>query len=161
MASPPLVRTGPASEQIVTDYYRGRFTLTELPFGGRLQLRHVVDDAVIFYINGVEVHRFGLTEGAAINYQTLGTSHENAYEGPFIIVSDNLVVGENVIAAEVHQTTADSSDSVFGAELAVITSQPSYPQVTSLDPAPDATDVPVDANIRRGEETLNQVFCVR
>jgi hypothetical protein len=143
-----LVRTGPNSEEIITDYFRGRFTLTEIPFGGRLQLRHVVDDSVIFYINGEEVHRFNLPEGTAVNYLTTGTDHENAYEGPFLIVANNLVAGENVIAAEVHQTGATSSDSVFGAELAAITSIPPQPEIKSRDPAPDAVNVPVGANIQ-------------
>jgi hypothetical protein len=63
-------------------------------------------------------------------------------------VANNLVVGENVIAAEVHQASATSSDSVFGAELAAVTSIPPQPEIKSRDPAPDALNVPLDANIR-------------
>src|SRR4030095_1759014 len=48
---------------------------------------------------------------------TDATGHENVYEGPYDIAVTALVEGENVLAAEVHQAGASSSDMVFGAEL--------------------------------------------
>ena len=40
-----------------------------------------------------------------------------AYEGPFIVPSTWLKAGDNVLAAEVHQNNAGSSDIVFGLAL--------------------------------------------
>jgi hypothetical protein len=83
----------------------------------KLRLRHVVDDGVLFYLNGAEVHRFGFAQGVIVNYLTSADGHENAYEGPYDLPLDNLVVGDNVFAAELHQAGGSSSDMVFGAEL--------------------------------------------
>jgi len=129
-----LFRTGPAGEQIITDYFRGRFNLASLPFGGRLLLRYMLDDGAVFYINGVEVHRLGTAAATVVTATTLFTSHEGRdhYDGPVLIVATNLVVGENVMAVEVHQATANSSDTVFGAELSVVTSMPTPAQFTGV-----------------------------
>ncbi|MBI4657794.1 MAG: hypothetical protein HY735_02905, partial [Verrucomicrobia bacterium] len=100
---------------IITDYFRTHFTISGDPKLTRLSLRHVVDDSVVVYLNGVEVHRFGVP--ANQNSRTAGANHENRYEGPFEIPATALAVGDNVLAAEVHNQAADSSDMVFGLEL--------------------------------------------
>jgi hypothetical protein len=96
-------------------------------------LRYVVDDGAVFYINGVEVHRYGTAAATAVTATTLFTDHEGRdhYDGPVLLVATNLVVGENVMAVEVHQTSATSSDVVFGAELAAVTSTPPPAQFTN------------------------------
>jgi len=124
-----LVRdaNGDGTLDIITDYFRTRFTLATIPFGGRLQLRYLVDDAAVFYINGVEVHRSSNMPSGPVTYTTLANpDHEGRdhYDGPFLIVVTNLVVGTNVMAVEVHQNSATSSDVVFGAELSAVTSVP-------------------------------------
>ena len=48
---------------------------------------------------------------------TDAAGHENAWEGPYDIALDHLQPGDNVLAAEVHQSGGSSSDMVFGAEL--------------------------------------------
>ncbi len=126
----PLIRdaNGDGTADIVTDYFRGRFTLASLPSGGRLLLRYVLDDGAVFYINGQEVHRFGIGAGP-VTYSTLAADHEGRdhYDGPILIEATNLVVGVNVMAVEVHQTGATSSDVIFGAELSTVTSTPPAP----------------------------------
>ena len=81
-----------------------------------MKLRHVVDDGAVFYLNGTEVHRFGIAEGP-VDSTTDATGHENIYEGPYEIPASLLVAGDNLIAVEVHQSGGSSSDMVFGAEL--------------------------------------------
>jgi hypothetical protein len=71
---------------------------------------------VVIYLNGVEIHRFGIAAGE-VNFQSDATGHENAWEGPYEIPIANLLPGDNVLAAEVHQSGGSSSDMVFGAEL--------------------------------------------
>ncbi|MCK6498743.1 MAG: PA14 domain-containing protein, partial [Nitrospira sp.] len=105
------------NEYVKTFYFRAKFNYTDFVAPGvKLKLRHVVDDGAVFYLNGTEIHRFGIAEGP-VDATTDATGHENAYEGPYEIPIDLLVPGENVLAAEVHQSGGSSSDMVFGAEL--------------------------------------------
>jgi len=116
-----LVRRKPGStaNDIITDYFRTHFTFNGDPQTTMLIIRHVVDDGVALYLNGQEVHRFFLPATGPITSSTVAvpSDHENRYEGPFVIPSSALVVGDNVLAAEVHQNNTTSSDMVFGLEL--------------------------------------------
>ena len=82
-------------------------------------MRHVVDDGAVVYLNGVEIHRFGIAQGVVVDYLTDAGGHENAYQGPYDIPVDNLQLCDNVLAVEVHQSGGSSSDMVFGAEFTV------------------------------------------
>jgi hypothetical protein len=117
-------------------YVRTFYFRTHFNFDGpisplvKLRLRHVVDDAVLFYLNGEEIHRFGIAEGVVVDYLTDAAGHENAYEGPYDIRLDNLREGDNVLAAEVHQAGGSSSDMVFGGELIATVPVASRPILT-------------------------------
>lgn len=116
----PISRFNDNNEYVITFYFRTHFTLDVAPTAvQKLRLRHAVDDGGVFYLNGNEIHRFGLADGATYDFMTLFGGHENAYEGPYDIATTNLIRGDNVFAAEVHQSSTSSSDMVFGAELAV------------------------------------------
>ena len=102
---------------VQTFYFRTHFNFTSAVSPDvKLKLRHVMDDGIAVYLNGAEVHRFGLGTGD-ITYLTDAGGHENIYEGPYDIGITNLVEGDNVLAAEVHQAGTSSSDMVFGLEL--------------------------------------------
>ncbi|MBI4661549.1 MAG: hypothetical protein HY735_22230 [Verrucomicrobia bacterium] len=118
-----LKRQNSAGVGIMTDYFRTHFTFTGDPATTKLNIRHLVDDGFVLYLNGTEVYRFGIAAGP-VTSTTAATSHEgrNIYEGPFDIPATALVAGDNVLAAEVHQTDAGSSDIVFGLELKAVTS---------------------------------------
>ena len=74
-----------------------------------------VDDGVIIYINGAEALRVGMPDGNVTHNTFASRTVTNAsLEGPFVLDLSLLKNGENVIAAEVHQTNANSSDIVFG-----------------------------------------------
>jgi hypothetical protein len=101
-----------------TLYVRGHFNFPGNSSAGVvLNLRDVIDDGAVFYLNGVEVYRFSMGTTGPVTFNTLATSHENAYDGPIIISAASLVPGDNVFAVEIHQTGLTSSDIVFGAEL--------------------------------------------
>ena len=121
-AMPEPLRT-PFERGPMTFYFRTKFSFNGDPAAVRLRLRHVIDDGGVFYLNGVEVHRFAMPQGD-VTFETGSTGHENRYEGPFEISAASLVRGENVLAVEVHQSDAGSSDLVFGAELESIISSP-------------------------------------
>ena len=81
-----------------------------------------IDDGVVFYLNGVEINRFGLAAGAPFDFSTLFADHEaNVIVWPTDIPIANAVLGDNVFAAEIHQVSTGSSDIVFGAEVTTTT----------------------------------------
>lgn len=109
-----------AGNYVNTYYFRTHFDFPRNDVTGvKLFLRHVIDDGAVFYLNGVEAHRFGMASGALTAAAT-ATDHENRYEGPIGISTASLVPGDNVFAVEVHQASATSSDVVFGAELTAL-----------------------------------------
>ena len=112
-----ISRFNDAGAYVRTFYFRTHFDFGTVSPAVKLKLRHVVDDGAIFYLNGVEIHRFGIGAGVVVDYLTDAGGHENTYEGPYDIPLDNLLEGDNVLAAEVHQSGGGSSDMVFGAEL--------------------------------------------
>jgi hypothetical protein len=102
-----------------TFYFRTHFFLDAAPENVTLlELTALIDDGAVFYLNGREVYRLGMPAGA-IGYVTqAGRTVGNAtLEGPFEIPTSDLRRGDNVLAVEVHQSSAGSSDVVFGLEL--------------------------------------------
>jgi hypothetical protein len=111
-------RLNDAGDYVKTHYFRGTFNYPDpVDPAGKLQLRHVVDDGAVVYLNGREIHRFNIAADAVVDATTDATGHENRYEGPYDIPITNLITGKNVLAVEVHQSGGSSSDMVFGAEL--------------------------------------------
>ena len=98
-------------------HFRTRFNFTGTPGQYQLKLRLVVDDGVVVYLNGAEFYRLGVP--AAQNDLTFAdrTIGDANYEGPFVLGTANLLAGTNVLAVEVHQASATSSDIVMGLEL--------------------------------------------
>ena len=116
----PAAKNTPLTLGHITYYFRTHFELTGDPGDiDSFVMNTVLDDGAIFYINGVEVRRIRMTTGA-FNYLTLasgGAVGNATYEGPFVLPTNVLQQGDNVIAVEVHQATAGSSDIVFGLTL--------------------------------------------
>lgn len=114
------IRPG-ATPNHVTAYFRKSFTLTNLSNsrpGLRLYLKR--DDAAAVYLNGVQVFRdTELPPGAAFDTLATGTRPE-AEENVYVEIGLSrslLFEGVNVLAAEVHQASATSSDLRFEARL--------------------------------------------
>ena len=101
-----------------TYYFRTTFVYTGAPLVLSLTNRHIVDDGVIIYLNGNEVHRFNLPFGP-ITYTNFASAAilNGTYRSPVGINLTNLVLGTNVLAAEVHQFSTSGNDVAFGAEL--------------------------------------------
>lgn len=104
----------------ITFRFRTRFTFDADPAGIALALTTILDDGAIVYLNGTEVFRLGMPESGPITPATLATRNvsDAIQEGPFPIPVSALRRGENVLAAEVHQIAAGSSDIAFGLALA-------------------------------------------
>ena len=109
-----------------TYYFRTSFTCSNNPAGATLLFTNRIDDGAVFYLNGVEIQRVRMNAGA-VTYATLANlsacngSGDATCEDVFTISGNlitNLVIGTNILAAEVHQINTTSSDIVFGAALA-------------------------------------------
>jgi len=128
----------------LTYYFRTWFTFSGDPSRTALQFTTMVDDGALFYLNGQEFYRLGVAEGA-VGYTTLAsrTVGDAASEGPFTVAMINLVKGENVLAVEVHQVSAGSSDIVFGMTLATMDS---VGNMTGRGPTPGRSNSVLTAN---------------
>ncbi len=80
----------------------------------------VVDDGIVLYLNGTEVLRDRIAAGE-VTYDTFASNvGDAAYRGPFTLDTATLVVGTNLLAAEVHQSSVTSSDIVMGLTLDMV-----------------------------------------
>ncbi|MBN1673756.1 MAG: chitobiase/beta-hexosaminidase C-terminal domain-containing protein [Kiritimatiellae bacterium] len=101
----------PAGKHMTT-YFRKTFCSDINPLNvTNLTLRAKVDDGFVAYLNGQEVQRASMP-GGAVAYETAATSHSATSYETFDLNSYNavLLAGLNVLAVEVHQAAADSSD---------------------------------------------------
>jgi hypothetical protein len=89
------------------------------------------DDGAVVYLNGTEVWRSNMPSGT-ITYTThasttvSGAAEETFYQSP-LLDSSLLNAGTNVLAVEIHQADAGSSDIGFDLELRGTTSVPPAP----------------------------------
>ncbi|MBI2926312.1 MAG: lamin tail domain-containing protein, partial [Verrucomicrobia bacterium] len=114
----PAPKNTPLTLGRTTYYFRTEFDFTSDTNNLTLQLHPVIDDGAVFYLNGVEVYRFNMPEGTVTYDLFAGPAVSDAtFLGPFTIPTENLRLGKNVLAVEVHQASAGSTDIVFGTEL--------------------------------------------
>lgn len=87
-----------------TYYFRTAFNFSGATSNVGLNLRSVVDDGAIFYLNGVEVYRLNMPAGP-VTYGTsaLAPVGNASFIGPVPLAGSNLVQGLNILAVEVHQ----------------------------------------------------------
>ncbi|MDB6030621.1 MAG: metallophosphoesterase [Verrucomicrobiales bacterium] len=111
----PLAFTNPRQ---TTFYFRTHFQMPSNANAVVLTSSNLIDDGAVFYINGMEAARIGMSNGPVF-YATLAErTVDNATNFDVIkLPNTNLVVGDNVLAVEVHQHATDSTDIVFGASL--------------------------------------------
>jgi hypothetical protein len=125
------INAGTSGSRPITTYFRRSFTVTDPSRITSLTLSLRRDDGAIVYLNGQEVARSNLPSGA-ITYTTraltnVGGGDESRWFA-FSVPPDRLVAGTNVIAVEVHQSSATSSDVSFDLELkAMISANPAPP----------------------------------
>lgn len=103
----------------VTTYFRHSFTVADPAAFGSLTLALLRDDGGTVYLNGTEVFRSNLAQGAI--YTTLATNALAADETTLFytntVTSPVLVSGTNVCAVEIHQSSPTSSDLSFDLKL--------------------------------------------
>ncbi|HTM19547.1 MAG TPA: hypothetical protein VL172_03535 [Kofleriaceae bacterium] len=139
------VSYGPsASSKYITTYFRRWFTVDHPSIATRLIGELMYDDGIVVYLNGQEIARRAMPAGA-VEYSTLSPGHEtgNAYERyDWSAFNRLLAPGANLLAVEVHQAAATSSDLTFDLSLQVDT-----PAVCGIpacgDAVPPAPQIPL------------------
>ena len=113
----------------ITYYFRKEFTYNGSTGGGvNVTVDMINDDSATFYLNGTPIGGLGIAANADWKATATRTVTEAVEElGVATANGSNLVVGTNILAAEVHQTNNSSSDCVFGARLSI--SAPSAPSI--------------------------------
>lgn len=149
-----VISFGPSSaNKHPTYYFRQKFVLSSLADITNATLSIVRDDGARAFLNGVEVYRNNLPVGT-VTYATLAPlAIANADEALFIptnVSPAHLVVGTNILAIEIHQQSAGSSDVSFNAELRVTR--------LALGPAITAAPQPRIANV--GENVTFSVTAI-
>lgn len=107
---------GDRSNRHITTYFRKSFEVTDSASVTELLLQLLIDDGAVVYVNGQEVLRVGMPEGEVTNVSLAANNISGAKEGvytPFQLETNALVTGRNVIAVELHQVAAGSSDLGF------------------------------------------------
>ncbi|MFT5746962.1 MAG: hypothetical protein ACI920_002343, partial [Saprospiraceae bacterium] len=112
---------GNANDKHPTTYFRKKFTIDNLAdYSGQVVVNLLRDDGAAVYLNGIEIIRSNIPSGD-IAFDTYATDFTAAPEESsflsFLIQTDQLLAGENVVAVEVHQANATSSDISFNLEM--------------------------------------------
>ena len=109
-----VIPGGTSSARYPTIYFRRAFAVNDPCAITNLSLRLKRDDGAVVYLNGVEIARDNMPPGVPA-YSTLATNaaDDGANFYAFAIPATALAVGVNVMAVEVHQSSATSSDLSF------------------------------------------------
>ncbi len=113
-----LINIGPTGARYPTIYFRKSFVVPPGAIYTNLLFKLARDDGAVVYLNGREAYRDNMPAGA-ITYTTPAASSaadEQTFFPTNIAVSD-LQAGANVVAVEVHQINATSTDLGFNLEL--------------------------------------------
>ena len=107
-----------SSNKRPTYYFRTTFNLDTPPVAtDAYSIDFMVDDGVIFYVNGVEVGAYNVVSGATYSTYAQTFAENVALTGRVNVPASLLRQGVNVIAAEVHNSSGTSSDIFFDAQL--------------------------------------------
>ncbi len=111
---------GNSNNKYITYYFRCPFTVPSDSILTNLSFYLLVDDGAVVYIDGIEIFRQNMPQGT-INYLTQANS---AISGPdeqtFYLTKIDTILhsGTHIIAVEVHQSSATSTD--LGFNMAVV-----------------------------------------
>jgi hypothetical protein len=119
---------GNANAKFITTYFRRSFNVTNPADFSSLSLNILRDDGAVIYLNGTEIFRTNMPAGP-VGYQTLASvaisgGEESTVYIPASAATSSLVVGANVLAVEIHQSGATSTDISFDLDLIGQTGSP-------------------------------------
>jgi hypothetical protein len=116
-----VISFGPdPNNKIPTALFRKKFTLADTTGMSEIELELQMDDGAIVYLNGKEIFRSNMPEGT-VSFTTNSVEANDQVVVYTEIARDSLVLGENVIACEVHQYNGTSSDLGFDISISYTT----------------------------------------
>ena len=104
------------NDKYPTSYFRKTFTINDIESTDNFEVTIFVDDGAAVYINGTEIGRYNLYAGA-LTFHTYTIDVNNGEYASFSVPKKLLKEGENLIAVEVHQCNAATSDLIFNADM--------------------------------------------
>jgi hypothetical protein len=104
---------GNANNKFVTTYFRKNFSISDASQITSLNLSIKRDDGAVVYLNGTEVYRTNMPGGSIASSTFASSAIEDNTFFSASIPTSLLSSGNNVIAVEVHQSDAGSSDVSF------------------------------------------------
>ena len=107
---------GHSSAKYTTAYFRKTINISNLSDINSLSLTGFVDDGAVVYVNGTEIGRYNMP-GGTVNFATLATGSNNGAYFTLAVPTGLLTEGANVVAVEVHQNAASSSDLISNLQL--------------------------------------------
>ena len=149
-----------------TTYFRHAFTVDSASAHTNFLVRLVRDDGAVVYLNGVEIFRSNMAEGAVLydDFSTAPVSGDDETASVSGFFTENyLADGLNVLAVEIHQADGPSSDLSFDLEL-LAGFEPGPPVIAITDPADGESliegniDVTVDTQFEGGVVTSVEFF---
>ena len=107
-----------SSSKRPTYYFRTTVSLSEAPTSNdTFVMDYNIDDGLIVYVNGTEAARFNMPTGS-VSYNTYASTYSDDFPTGTLSLAANLFhQGSNVIAVEVHNNAANSSDIIFDASI--------------------------------------------
>lgn len=122
-----IIKYGASStNKYITTYFRKTINIPDTSVFTGYKIMIKKDDGAVIYINGIEVSRKNMPTGV-INYSSLAiedTPDDGNIAEPRTLTIKQLKKGINVIAVEIHQSSASSSDISFDMELTGIYGTP-------------------------------------
>ena len=110
-----------ANSKYITTYFRRSFVVPPNTFITNLTFRLVRDDGAAVWLNGREMYRSNMPNGTIANTTLASVSVGNGPEEQTFFSTTagatNVFPGTNVVAVEMHQSAADSSDLSFNLEV--------------------------------------------
>lgn len=95
----------------ITSYFVKTVSVTSPLLYSGFTFNYKYDDALVIYVNGVEIKRVNLP-GGTIAYNTVASANANT-TGTVTIPASNFTAGNNIIAVELHQRTSGNTDALF------------------------------------------------
>ena len=136
-----------SNNKYITTYFRRPFVLTNLSGMLGVMLQVLRDDGVVVYLNGAEVYRNNMPTGAVTTATLASTNVGGADETTHFYAigfgTNLLLLGTNIVAAEVHQAAANSSDLSF--DLALDAGYPNQTPVVVFSSPAAGAEIPAGA----------------
>jgi len=150
-------------QKYITTYFRKEFTVADPGAFTNLILGLKRDDGAIIYLNGKEVWRDNMPQGA-VSYETLASRDVSGGDETTFFqntISNRLVRGPNLLAVELHQASPSSDD--LGFDLTLTGNGPCPPIALGARTAGSSIvfswpDTPGDYLLHSGNPWLNNLW---